>query len=518
MKRRTYNAPYRAKGWLGRAVLVVALSCALHGRARAQEEEDVDYVEDDTKLTVGQWFDQAVSGALRVGVDYANADGESDLDSYQSLRLRLDPPKHENIHVRAMAYFHEDLDSGESRYSVLRDINDTYSSDVRARVHSLYVEFEDLWGDSSLRLGRQRITEGIAFNRIDGAYFRKNYGRWNWYLFGGLRASVYEHRFDDTTAGGGFAVQIVPTTRVAVDAYYGEESRRRGEQVRRGGLARWLGLNFPRRVKADVDDRQIGFSLWHDFTPNHRAFARYTLNDGRGDELLLNATGYIAPWKVTYDIAYRQLVNRREDRVNDLTSFYRILGIQEEYKHAYFALHRPFRERYVVSLEADVRDTENDSRFTGNRDFQRYAVALDVLDLPWNLETSTALERWEVDGGEGSWAVTGEIRKAWEKVNARLGVDYERLEDRIVEYDPRPFIFYQLYVYLTPGVFPGFTPWVHIFDTQNVRIREDIYSAYTRVQWNVRENQDLTFRVRYEEDDGPQSPYWRFRIEYDIRF
>lgn len=483
--------------------------------ALAQDEAgDASAAEESKREKLGQ----AVSGSFRVGLDVVNANGVSDINLNQTLRLRIDPPSKEKIHIRASLWMHEDLDSDERSSSVLRDINDTFGSNVRARLLSLYLELDPIWGGSTLRIGRQRITEGVAFNRIDGLYLKRRFVKWDWYLFAGVRASIYEDTNDDLTYGGGASVRASTKTRLAIDGYYGEESRRSSEAVRRGVLSRFLGFRFPRRVKAELDDNLIAFSLFHNFTPNIRLFTKFTLDEGRADEFLVDITGYVEKWKLTYDVSYRRLLNPRGDRVNDITTFFRILGVEEEFEHLLVTLHRPVSEKFALSLEGEIHDSRRDDPQTGNRDFHRWAIVATGDELRGNVSVTAAVERWDVEGGEGTWALTGEVSKEWEDVEVSWGVDYERFTDRIIVFDPRPQVLSAIAVFLIPGVFPGFAPLVAIFDQVPVKVREDIYSVYSKVKWAIRDDQDLTVRVRYEEDEGPESPYWRMQVNYAIRF
>jgi hypothetical protein len=59
---------------------------------------------------------------------------------------------------------------------------------------------------------------------------------------------------------------------------------------------------------------------------------------------------------------------------------------------------------------------------------------------------------------------------------------------------------------------------VWLFDEWAVETHENIYSVYMRGKWTLRENQDLNVGVTYETDDGPDSPYWRIKAQYAIRF
>jgi hypothetical protein len=54
-----------------------------------------------------------------------------------------------------------------------------------------------LWGESTLRVGRQRIEQSVAYSLIDGAYFNKRNEKWEWYAFIGTRGTLYHENFHD---------------------------------------------------------------------------------------------------------------------------------------------------------------------------------------------------------------------------------------------------------------------------------------------------------------------------------
>jgi hypothetical protein len=458
-----------------------------------------------------------IRGSFEAGFDGIWSDEARDLNLNQYLRLQVDPPQCPRLHVRGSLWLNEDLDSTGSRNTALRDITDASQADVRARLLYLYADVDDLWGDSTVRIGRQRIMEGPAFNRIDGVYFKQRYPRWDWYVFGGARATVYGDTHNDLVTGGGASVRLGDATRLALDTYYGEEHRPDGAAVYRGPVVELQDLKFPRRVKEDLSDTSMAFSIWQGVTQNLTLFARYDWRGG-GDEILFNATGFVPSWDLTYELVYRRRLNALGDRVNDLTGFYRILGVLGPYDHYLVALHRPLTKKLVLSLEAELQDSQKHEWTAGNRDYQRYAAVLSAEGICKNFDARAALERWNVPGGEGTWAVTGEVTKHWKQVHLTLGADYQRYEDRVVIYDPVPRFLDQLRIALLPGAYEGYNPLVILFDQAVVETHDNIHSFYAKTRWRIDNDQDVTCRLTYEVDDEPESPYWRVQAEYGIRF
>ena len=459
-----------------------------------------------------------ISGSFDAYTDAIWSDNDSDINLNQTLRLKIDPPQTPRLHLRGLLWMHEDLDSDESSTNVLRDINDASGSDVRARLLNLYADIDDLWGDSTLRIGRQRIEKGSVFNRIDGLSFTQRVGRWEWYLFAGARATVYDDAHNDLVLGGGVAYRPTARTRLALDAYYGEEHRGGSDEVYLDPIWAIFGYDFPRRVKEDLGDNLFSLSLWQQLTENASLFGRVSLHDGELDEISLQVTGNIPAWELSYELSYRGRFETASDRVNDLTSFYRVVGSYEEYDNFLAALHKVITKRLELSMEAEFHNADNDSWRTANRDYNRYALILAATPLFEQVAATVALEKWDVSGGDDTWALTGELSRQWKKVEVTLGADYERFEDCLTYYDNRLGGVDRLLVTLVQGYYAGYNPVVFLFDEYSITTHEDVYSVYLKTKWAIRDNQDVTMNVSYETDEGPDTPYWRVQAGYTVRF
>lgn len=480
----------------------------------AEPDESARPAEEAAETPSFKWY----KGRIGVGLDTAWADDESDAVLDQTLELSITPPDLRWMRFDGSLWLQEDLDGEEPPYSTLRGIQDSYDSDVRAMLYQLNVSMDDLWGDSVLRIGRQRILEGPAFNRVDGVYFKQFLPQWDWYAFAGWRASLYEATFADTVAGGGASYRPTRATRIALDLYYGEEDRTRGESVNRGPLANLLDWDFPRRVERDLSDTLVSLSMYHDFPHNIHGYGRLNWQDGDFDELLLNVTGFVPTWDVTYEAAYRRRTQAAYDRVQDLPHFYRVLGEHAEYDNLTLAVHKAFAERYATSVEFELNDADEDDWWQGNRDYTRYGLYLAATPLIEKIDAELGFERWDTNGGEGTWAVVGEVARTWGPVRMALGADFERFEDRLVEYRPWLWPLHDTWVRVNPFAFQGYAPIVRLFDTYAVQTHENLHTVYVEGGWSLRENQDVNLRVSYEEDDQPESPYWRVEAAYELRF
>ncbi len=479
----------------------------------AQEASPSEEAAIEEEIPKAKW----VRGRLELGLDWSKSSEDSDVRTEQYLQFEMAPPEHERLRLRSALWLREDLDADERYTSALRRIDDASDSSVQARLLYLYLEADDLWGDSTVRIGRQRILESPAYNRIDGVFFKQRHGNWDWYAFGGVRASVYEDAHDSPVAGAGASIQLVTNTRIALDAFYGKDDR--DDEVFIDPFAALLGLRFPRRVKEEVESRMVSLTVSQQLSPRHHLHSQFVWFDGAADELTLSATGFLSARDIAYELSYRRRLNELGDRTNDLTGYYRILGELEEYDDFLAAFHIPLNDRFTLSLEGQIHDAENDSLYTANRDYERYAIILSGKALFAGTDASLALENWDVEDGEGTWAVTGEVSRTWDRLKAAVGADYERYEDRIVRYRPEISLVNDLVIFLVPGLYPAsFYPWVAAFDTKLVETHENLYSIYGKIDYELAENQGISAQVTYEVDDGPDSPYWRLKGVYTVRF
>jgi hypothetical protein len=459
-----------------------------------------------------------MTGSFEAGADADFARSAHDIDLHQWLRLNVTPPEHPNLRIVSSLWMTQDLDGDESGRSALYDIDNAYGSDFRARVLSLYLEAKDVAGGATMRLGRQRILDGPLYNRIDGLHLKWASPRWDLYLYGGARASLYGDTFDNLVLGGGAGFRPFDTTRLGVDLYYADDHRSQSDVVQPGIVDRLLGRAYPRSVKEEIDNTLIALSLNQRLGQNTYFYAQLKLLDDVADELRLDLNGYWADADLTYTLSYRRQMERVQDRVNDLTGFYRILGPQEKYDHVYVSLYRPITAKLALSLEADFHDADADGPYTGNRDYIRLGAILSASEIAKNTDASLGVERWDVDDGEDAWVVTGEVVRRWDAVQVTVGADYERWRDELVQYNPWPLRIDTAATYLIPGLYPRFTPLVYLFDTNRVEVRENIYSIYTRVKWDIKANQRVSGRVVFEDDDSSDAPYWRVQAAYEIDF
>ncbi|MBX7258473.1 MAG: hypothetical protein K1Y02_19070 [Candidatus Hydrogenedentes bacterium] len=476
-------------------------------------------------------------GSFQTEFDGAWSDDDRDLNMDQTLELNVDFPNNDKMRVRSMFWVWEDFDSESDS---LRSLNDNYDSDIQGRPLHLYLEIDDLWGESTLRVGRQRILEGAAFNRIDGVYFKKQTERGvDWYVFGGMRASLHEEDFNDPVFGGGVAFQMTPKTRVAIDGYWVNEDRNHSREWRIPRLSYYLYRDYPRDDYDSFEDGVLSLSLWQQITTNWRLFSRLDLNNGAGDEITMRVTGYVPAWDVTVEATYRRLFDEIEDRANDLTSYYRILGPQEEYDDFLLALYKPITKRITLSVEGQIHNVDSnfpttfltrwskdyDYAYRTNLDYTRASATLTVAQLVWGIDTSFTAEVWDVETRDSSWSVGAEFEKKWDTLTLTFAAEYLRYEGQYSAYDFFPNwqnearrVFSSLFPGSSSTFYVDNNFLVNLKDVKPVNTNEDVFSLSLEGKWAFRKNQEVNLGLTFEDDDTADSPLWRVQAGYALRF
>ena len=447
-----------------RATTFVVLVCAVFTSvARAQEL--------DSELTLRDWF----SGELELGLNAGRSSRDSDIELEQLLRLNVDPPKQPSVHVRSTLWTIEDLDGDESPTSPFRGLSDTSDAAINARLLRLYVELESEKDDARIRLGRQRITDGVAYNRIDGVYLSLSRSNWDYYAFLGARASIYENSHDDISTGAGVAWRLRPGTRLALDIFYGEDERRR------------VGSD-------DVESTLTSLSLRHALNAYHHLFGRATWHEDNLDEFQFSAQGVLPDDVLLYVLSYRKRVSTLDERPTDFPQFYHVVGELNGYDDVQAIVSVPIGNRFEVGLEAQSHDAETSSLTSGNRDYQRYGLSFSIDEIAGHYDARLIFEYWDARHGESEKTISGEVSRQWARTEATVGVDYDRFQDRIIQYDPVDF------------------------DTFFIESKEDIYSLFFKLRYDLNEQSSLMIRTSVEEDDTTDAPYWRLYTQYTYRF
>ena len=460
-------------------------------------------------------------GSVSAGFDgWWGRKSQQNIETEQSIQFQVDPPQCERLHLRGLVWMVEQLGPAPSSYSGLQSLSNTFDAAIQVYPSYLYLDVDDVWGDSVLRIGRQRIMEGTAYNLVDGVYFKQRLNQWDWYAFAGTRGTFYEDTFENFVGGGGTSYSPTPTTKIALDAYYGQDQWHVEQQrTLHGPFAALLYGLDARPIDNQPENVALSLSLWQTVNENLTLFGRYNWYDSSGNELLLSATGYFAePVDLTYEITYRHQFNTITDRVNDLTAYYQILDTSESFDDVLLALHRPITKNTMVSLETEFHESNREN--ASNRDYRRYALELSGEKLfgPAGLDGQIGVEYWSVSGQESLWTVVGEVGRRWDTFQIAQGADYQAYQDYLTTYNEPLLLLDMARVWFAPGILQGYNPLTYLYGNYAVETHQDIYTFYLRAKWAVTPDQDLNGRVTYEEDDGPYSPIWRVQADYTVRF
>ena len=242
--------------------------------------------------------------------------GQQNMETEQSVQFQVDPPQCERLHLRGLVWMLEQLGPAPSENSGLQGLSNTFDAAIQVYPSYLYLDVDDVWGDSVLRIGRQRIMEGTAYNLVDGVYFKQRLNQWDWYAFAGTRGTFYEDTFEQFVGGGGASYSPTPTTKIALDAYYGQDEWDVEEhRTLHGPIAALLYAWDEQDVDSSPEDVSVALSVWQTVNENLTLFGRFNWYDDNGNEFMLSATGYFAePADLTYEITYRHQFNTIEDR------------------------------------------------------------------------------------------------------------------------------------------------------------------------------------------------------------
>jgi hypothetical protein len=426
---------------------------------------------DHAERTWREW----ISGDLELGLNAARSDRDSDLELNQLLRLKIDSPENERLHVRSTVWTTEDLDGRESSSSAFHTLNDTSDAFVTTRVLSLYLELEGEHNDSRLRLGRQRILDSVAANRIDGLYFKAGQNKWNYYAFLGARASTYENSHEDISIGAGLSWVPARGTRLALDVFFGDDERRR------------FGSD-------EIEATLTSLSLRHSINMYHNLFGKATWYESDLDEFQLTTQGVFQEDSLFYTLTYRKRVSTLSERPTDFPQFFSVVGELNGYEDVQGIVSITLGQRFEMGFEVQVHDADDDMLETGNRDFQRYGLSLDVSKLAKHYDARVIFEFWDAEDRESEKTISADVSRQWLHTKMTLGVDYDRFQDRIIQFDP-----------LDPDAF-------------FIQSTDDIYSVFIRYEHEFNEQHSVRIRGSWEEDNTSDAPYWRLRTQYTYRF
>lgn len=448
--------------------------------ARAEEEDDVstpqaaageqppeeEQAAPDREADAEQHLKWAIEGYIFEDLRYRNAGGENDLDSYTHLFLDASRREGRAYHFRFNGRLNWDLAGNQAPNDLLRDFWDSYSGDAQFR---LYEAYGDIPLKSMLfRVGRQFLDEGNYFH-VDGLRLDVDLSqKWKGVdvtLIGGIPVRLSGTSVDENwMIGAVLRARLNQKTRMRLSYYHVSESTPGVNPIVVDPA------NQPVSIPAGrLDDDLFGVSLWHHFQRTLRFFGRFTLLNGAANELQLRLRWFTQDgrWAVTAD--WYQLFERLNNVTNDLTPYVPMMG-------SYFPFWRlgarvTYRpdDVWVMQGGASWRQLENSSNEgTFNHSYVNYFFTATRLDA-WKpgLDVTVTLNGYDSSESQDFLALTTNVDyRLNPEVRVSGGVDYS------------------LYKYI----------W---FSNSE---RENVWTYFVRVRWDLKENVMLTGRVSVDDD------------------
>jgi hypothetical protein len=408
----------------------------------------------------------AIEGYIYEDLRYRHAGGEDDLDSYTHVYLDATRRVGRPYHFRFNGRLNADLAGSQAPNDLLRDFWDSYNGDVQFR---LYEAYGDVPHKTLLfRIGRQFLDEGNYFH-VDGLRVDIDLSqKWKGVdvtVIGGVPVRLSGTSTDaNWMIGAVLRARINKKTRLRLSYYHVSESF--------PGINSPVidPINQPVSIPAGrLDDDLFGLTVWHNFQRTLRFFGRFTVLNGDANELQLRLRWFTEDGRWTVVADWFQLFERLNNVTNDLTPYVPMMG-------SYFPFWRlgarvTYRpdEVWVVQGGIGWRQLENSSNEgTFNHSYVNYYVTATRLDA-WKpgLDVTVTLNGYDSSEPQDFLALTTNVDyRVNPKVKVSGGIDYS------------------LYKYI----------W---FSNSE---REDVWTYFVRVRWEVREKVTLDGVVSVDDD------------------
>jgi hypothetical protein len=330
----------------------------------------------------------AIDGYLLADTRYRHVESEDDLDLY--LHAYVDAIKRTDEDGAWRALFNGraiwDIVGDSQPNDFLYEFWDTFNGDLQFRLYEASVQGLDLF-DKKLNfiVGRQFLDEDTYFH-VDGARVDfKLGGGGEITVIGGVPVRLSGTSTNDNwMVGLLFKAPIGRRTRVRFSYYHVDEF--------------FPGINDPvvdpQNQPVSIPAQQLrddyfGATIWHRFYQNLRAFGRFSLLNGRANELQLRLRWFTPDGKWTVFGEWYQLFERLNNVTNDLTPYVPMLGSY----YPFFRLtvrgtYQPSEEWLLTLAGAwrQLEDESNEGQF--NHTYYNYAFTIsrtglldDKLDL-----------------------------------------------------------------------------------------------------------------------------------------
>lgn len=267
----------------------------------------------------------AIDGYLNADFRYRNVDGENDLDIYLHTYVDAYSRNKDGVTWRGLfnGMFAWRVSSRRQPTDFTFNYWDTFNGSLQLRLYEAYAEGTGLAkGRGAIRVGRQFIDEGTYFH-VDGARFDYTWENGpQLTLIGGVPVRLSGTSVDSNwMVGLVFRIQVAARTRLRFSYYHVDES--------------FPGINFPQVDPINqpvsippgrIRDDYFGITVWHSFYTNLPVFGRFSVLNGRANELHLRLRWFTKDAKWTAFVEWYQLFQRLNNVTNDLTPYVPMLG------------------------------------------------------------------------------------------------------------------------------------------------------------------------------------------------
>jgi hypothetical protein len=331
----------------------------------------------------------------------------SDQDLYQNLWLRAGDPEKNRVSGTFLGRLSEDID-GRSHgpgFSVFRDINDTYTSNVNGRFYEGYLDLRNMeWMErahlETIRGGRQVFDESaetLVFDggRIDSRPFR---GLKDLRLtaYGGLPVHYFESSArGDAMVGAGAEASPWPLGRARIDWTYLQD----------------------RRDDLEVRNHLVSFALWQGFGERFSLHGRYNLLDGQSRDYLVRGTFQEPKWDFLFQASFHQSVATIRQLAIELDPFFSVVQELRPFWEVDLRASKGLGPHLVVDGGISLRQLDRSSdEGSFNHDFRRYYLTPATRDWPFRGTTiSVTGEVWDSQDNQ-IFSVGGEVSQRFAKV------------------------------------------------------------------------------------------------------
>jgi hypothetical protein len=414
---------------------------------------------------------------LRMLYDYRAQGGERDTDFYGYWSGGGRNIWNGRIDIYASGRLHRDMDQPTS--SSLAD--DMYLSVSDAggvtenRLFQIYLDAHDRTGRMHVSAGRQYI-DVADYLHLDG-----------------VRASLFE--YGRMGCGGFYGKPVSFYVPLGEDEAWGMFVVGRpwdGNRTR---------LTYSRYASTNGNDGNYHLDLQQTVSDTVRARAQISILN---EEFRMGSLDfyYFAADGETDAYLGASHWGRFDAETRAYSPFYDVLGTLQPYTYAYARTTLTILPHVAVSPGASARFAENGGGpSSSNKDYFDYDLLL-TYEPTKAFSASVSADYWDVDGGDGFFSVSGDVRyrrgKIWE---LSLGSSHSK------------------YTYLTYSDLPLSVNGGQTVSDQGSVVQETpfTYTYYLRAKWNVRRSLTLRLQCDVEDDSDATDLAYRGRASIEVR-